>query len=483
VTFGLNSELQVPIGATAAADAQPSSAPVSWLVGRTQHRRQWRDALLRRMLALADAGAAFLVSISLATFLGGGLHVGLWSAALVPVWILLGKLHGLYDSDQRTLRHLTVDEIPSILIWSLTGTAVISLVLLAVPNDPITISIAVRVWAIAVAAAFCFRAAMRFVWRRIVPPERTLIVGQGALADATRRKVELFPDIHVALDGTRDELPPDDLREHREWATGLNRIILASQQIDEVLIAELVAFCRRQQIKLSVVPPARGMFGTAVQLGHIADLPVVEYNTWDVSRSTLALKRVLDFSVSLVAIVLLTPLFALIALAIAIDSRGPIMFGQRRAGQGGRPFRIHKFRTMVPNAEELLPNLVSINDLPNPMFKLRNDPRVTRVGRFLRQTSLDEFPQLFNVLRGDMSLVGPRPEEVELVERYEPDHRFRLDVKPGITGPMQIYGRGQLRFEERLAVERDYIENLSLSRDLRILALTAATVVSGRGAF
>jgi lipopolysaccharide/colanic/teichoic acid biosynthesis glycosyltransferase len=117
------------------------------------------------------------------------------------------------------------------------------------------------------------------------------------------------------------------------------------------------------------------------------------------------------------------------------------------------------------------------------MFKLVQDPRVTRIGRFLRRTSLDELPQLLNVLRGDMSLVGPRPEQIELVERYRPEHVFRLTVKPGLTGPMQVYGRGELTFDERLAVERDYIENLSLGRDLRILALTLTAVVGGRGAY
>ena len=138
---------------------------------------------------------------------------------------------------------------------------------------------------------------------------------------------------------------------------------------------------------------------------------------------------------------------------------------------------------MVTNAEERLSEVVSVDDLPAPMFKLVQDPRVTRIGRLLRRTSLDELPQLLNVVKGDMSLVGPRPEQIELVERYRPEHVFRLAVKPGLTGPMQVYGRGELTFDERLAVERDYIENLSLGRDLRILALTLTAVVAGRGAY
>ncbi len=144
---------------------------------------------------------------------------------------------------------------------------------------------------------------------------------------------------------------------------------------------------------------------------------------------------------------------------------------------------MYKFRTMVADAEARLSEVVSLQQLREPMFKLKRDPRMTRVGRVLRRTSIDELPQLVNVLKGQMSLVGPRPEQVDLVERFDPEHRFVLAVKPGITGPMQVFGRGNLTFEERLAVERDYIENLSLGRDFRILAMTIAAVFNRQGAF
>jgi lipopolysaccharide/colanic/teichoic acid biosynthesis glycosyltransferase len=160
-----------------------------------------------------------------------------------------------------------------------------------------------------------------------------------------------------------------------------------------------------------------------------------------------------------------------------------VVFSQLRAGLNGRPFRMRKFRTMVADAEELLPAIVPFDELSEPVFKLQNDPRVTRVGRLLRRWSLDELPQLVNVLGGEMSLVGPRPEQVELVERYSPEQRQRLAVKPGVTGPMQVYGRGALGLEERMAVEHDYIANLSLGRDIRILAMTASAVFRGKGAF
>jgi lipopolysaccharide/colanic/teichoic acid biosynthesis glycosyltransferase len=226
-----------------------------------------------------------------------------------------------------------------------------------------------------------------------------------------------------------------------------------------------------------------GMFGTAVQLNHVADLPVVEYNTWDVPRSTLLLKRVLDVVVSSVLLVLLLPLMLVIAGLVRWDSSGPVLFRQRRAGLEGRPFTVLKFRTMDADAEARLPDLVSLDSLAEPVFKFEHDPRVTRVGRWLRRWSLDELPQLVNVLRGEMSLVGPRPEQVDLVDRYSEEERDRLRVKPGVTGPMQVYGRGRLGLDERVAVEREYIENLTIGRDLRILGLTLPAILTRRGAF
>jgi exopolysaccharide biosynthesis polyprenyl glycosylphosphotransferase len=292
----------------------------------------------------------------------------------------------------------------------------------------------------------------------------------------------LFDDIHVSvLDDAEPELK--EFAARARIPAGVDRVIVASHELDERSLAALVAACRSAHVKLTVVPPTRGAFGTAVELRHIADLPVIEYHTWDVSRSTLLLKRLLDLVVASVALVVLLPLFALIAAAVKLDSRGPVLFTQSRAGVDGRPFRMLKFRTMVADAEAILPTLVQLDRLEQPVFKLADDPRVTRAGRFLRRASLDELPQLVNVLLGQMSLVGPRPEQVEVVERYRPEHRFRLLVKPGLTGPMQVYGRGALGFDERLALEREYIENLSFGRDLRLLALTVRAVSGGTGAF
>ena len=278
------------------------------------------------------------------------------------------------------------------------------------------------------------------------------------------------------------ELSKEDL----QWLLAearVERVVLAVPELDESTLAHVVSACRSGGIKLSVVPPMRAMLGTAVDLNHIAEMPVIEYRTWGTSPSTMAIKRALDVVVSAAALVVLVPLLVLIAIAVRLDSRGPALFTQLRAGRHGRPFRILKFRTMCQDAEERISEVIAVDELDEPMFKLREDPRVTRVGRFLRRTSLDELPQLFNVLRGDMSLVGPRPEEVWLVERYGETQRFRLQMRPGLTGPMQVHGRGQLNFQERMAVEREYVENYSLRKDIKILFRTGSAILGARGAY
>jgi exopolysaccharide biosynthesis polyprenyl glycosylphosphotransferase len=446
--------------------------------------RPWaaRDPLRRRMLALGDAGAAAAVSASLA-LLGPSVSAAAGALLFLPAWILTAKLYGLYDRDHRTLRHLSVDELPVVLLWAMTCVAGLVLFLEITSLASLGAGTAIRTFGITLVTALVLRAVARSAWRHLTPPERVIIIGSGPLTHSIRRKLELFPDIHASVVGHYQSMTPELLRDGRDRFASVDRLILAAQSMDEGRFAELVAVCRRKGVKLSIVPPAPGIFGTAVQLHHVADLPVVEYNTWDPSRSTLMLKRGLDIALAGVMLLVAAPLFAVIVLAIWLSRSGPAFYVQTRAGLRGREFKMYKLRTMLEDAEEILPTLVQFDALDEPVFKLRSDPRVTRLGRFLRRTSLDELPQLLNVLKGDMSLVGPRPEQVELVRRYRPEHLFRLAVKPGLTGPMQVFGRARLSFEERLAVEREYIENLSISRDLRILALTIPSVFDGRGAY
>lgn len=196
-------------------------------------------------------------------------------------------------------------------------------------------------------------------------------------------------------------------------------------------------------------------------------------------------KRVLDISAAIIALILFSPIMLISAFLIKLDSPGKIIFSQERSGENGKPFRIYKLRTMVTGAEEKLQQLLEQNNITfdQPVFKLQNDPRVTRVGRFLRRWSLDEIPQFWNILRSDMSLVGPRPEESWVVAMYDDRQRQRLAVKPGLTGPMQVSGRGNLEFEDRLALELEYIQHYSFWLDLKIIFQTITIIISGKGAY
>ena len=191
-------------------------------------------------------------------------------------------------------------------------------------------------------------------------------------------------------------------------------------------------------------------------------------------------KRAVDIGLCLLAMPLLLPVLGLVALAVRLDSPGPVVFAQQRTGRDGQRFAMFKFRTMVRDAEALKASLAHLNILPPPDFKIPNDPRITRVGRILRKTSLDELPQVFNVLRGEMSLVGPRPTSFA-PSTYSLWHTARLEVRPGITGRWQIYGRNESTFDERLRMDIAYIRTMSLREDLRIIAMTALSVVNRSG--
>jgi exopolysaccharide biosynthesis polyprenyl glycosylphosphotransferase len=435
----------------------------------------WRDALLRRMLGLADLTAALVAlwSTSIAD-----------SAALVyaPVWIVNVKLWGLYDRDKRELRHLTVDEVPRLLAAAVGSTFALAAFGLAY-DAGLALAQGSLIALITAAGACVMRAVVRFAWRRVTPPERIAIVGDGPAGAAMRRKLELFGDIHATVVHEQVEVPAGGLDGQAEWLDEVDRVIVVSEATETLDIRELVTLGRRRHVKVSMIPCLNGMLGSAVQLTHVADMPILDYSTWDVPRSTRLLKRLLDLLLASVLLLVSLPVMLAIAALIKLDSRGPVLFKQRRAGLEGRPFWMLKFRTMVVDAEALLPQLVSIDALREPVFKFESDPRMTRVGRRLRSWSLDELPQLVNVVRGEMSLVGPRPEQLELVTRYTELQRDRLSVKPGMTGPMQVYGRGRLSLEERLAVEREYIHNPTIARDLRILGLTLPAVFNRRGAY
>lgn len=201
-------------------------------------------------------------------------------------------------------------------------------------------------------------------------------------------------------------------------------------------------------------------------------------------RRYLRIKRMIDVAVSAAGLVLCSPLFLLIALLIKLeDPKGPVFFSQQRIGKDGKPFSMYKFRSMVSNAEELLAQLLPHNEISGHMFKMKNDPRITKVGRFIRRTSLDELPQLYNVLRGDMSLVGPRPPLPREVEAYSPRHWQRLSVIPGCTGLWQVSGRNSVGFEEMVRLDLEYIAARSIRMDLKIIMKTFLVVFGAKDAY
>jgi exopolysaccharide biosynthesis polyprenyl glycosylphosphotransferase len=454
-----------------------------------------RGAVLRRLLAFAD-WLALIAALFVVTAVSGTTEVGtlFWALLFSPAWVLVIKLQGLYDNDHRRIRHSTLDELPSLITASVVGTLVLDGLLALSPAGPLSPASAIGVGVGAFLASFVGRGVLRFLWHRFTGLAAGLVIGPGRSVDMVARRVSTHPETRLELLGylspkeeaAATELPrlgsPSDIsRVAREL--GIGRVVVTEQEMSELDAEQLIQECKVEGLALTFLPQHYGLLGPGIELNRLAELPVLDFRFSDPPRSTMAMKRAVDLLVSALVLFLLSPVLALIAVAILLDSGRPVLFRQRRAGQEGRPFTMLKFRTMVVDAEQRLPELIDLASLDQPAFKIRDDPRVTRVGRLLRRTSLDELPQLINVLRGDMSLVGPRPEEEAIVALYDERQRSRLAVKPGVTGPMQVYGRSDLTFEERLAMERDYLDNLSLLTDLAILMRTPRAIIRGDGAY
>jgi exopolysaccharide biosynthesis polyprenyl glycosylphosphotransferase len=470
------------------AETEPAPSP-----GAQESRR--RGALLRRLLAFAD----WLVLIACLFAVTAGsvsTEIGtlFWATLFSPSWILVLKLNGLYDNDHRRIRHSTLDELPALVSASVVGVLVLDGLLAISPVGPLSPASAIAIGIGTLAGSFVLRGTLRFLWHHLTPLGTGIVIGSPAAVDVVARRVAIHPETRLSLVGylssqaepAATELPrlgsiADLARTAGEHA--IERVVVTEGEMSEPTTEQLIVDCKAAGLALTFLPQHYGLLGPGVELNRLAELPVLDFRFSDPPRSTMAMKRAMDIVISAAVLLLISPVLALIAVAILLDSGRPVLFRQRRAGEGGKPFTMVKFRTMVVDAEQRLPELIDVASLDQPAFKIRDDPRVTRVGRFLRRTSLDEVPQLFNVLRGDMSLVGPRPEEIAIVALYNERQRGRLAVKPGVTGPMQVYGRSDLTFEERLAMERDYLDNLSLLTDLAILLRTPRAIVRGDGAY
>jgi exopolysaccharide biosynthesis polyprenyl glycosylphosphotransferase len=261
--------------------------------------------------------------------------------------------------------------------------------------------------------------------------------------------------------------------------------------IDEVILAipyepavvrrsAQVAF--RNHLDIRAVPDLPPGLWPGANVERIGGIPVITLHRESLPSATLLVKRMLDVLGGLLALTLVSPLMAVVALLVRLDSSGPVFYSAERTGAKGRPFRCFKFRSMSAGADQLKEALRARNQRDGPIFKVADDPRITRLGRFLRRYSLDELPQLWNVLRGEMSLVGPRPHPVDEVNRYQLHHYRRLDMKPGITGLWQITARNSPSFDLNMHLDLTYIENWNLALDLRILISTIRVLFAPEGA-
>jgi exopolysaccharide biosynthesis polyprenyl glycosylphosphotransferase len=240
---------------------------------------------------------------------------------------------------------------------------------------------------------------------------------------------------------------------------------------------------KKYDISIRIIPEMYDIAASAIQFKSSDLYPYVEVVKTPLRGVNLFLKRLVDLLLSGIGLILLIPVFVVVSILIKLDSKGPIFFKQRRIGKNGIQFTMYKFRSMVANAEELKERLKDQNEMDGPVFKIKEDPRITKLGKFIRKYSIDELPQLFNVFRGDMSLIGPRPPLVEEVEQYNDYQWRRLDVRPGLSGLWQISGRNHVSFEEWVSLDIYYIENWSMKLDTKILLQTIPVVLFGKGAY
>jgi exopolysaccharide biosynthesis polyprenyl glycosylphosphotransferase len=341
------------------------------------------------------------------------------------------------------------------------------------------------------------RLVLRYLRRKGIGVKRVVIVGAGEVGRRVMRTVVARPDLGYQIVGYVDDNPNKGEGEIGRFK-GLGSLdglpaAIEDEAVDEVIITlpwtyhrrilNVLRECARRDVMARLVPDLFQMSLSRVEVSDLGGVPLVEIREIAFSRVALIAKRAMDFTGAALALILGWPLFLLIAVAIKLDSPGPIFFRQRRVGKNGEPFDIYKFRSMRTGADAEKANLSGLNDGEEALFKIRDDPRVTRVGRLLRQTSLDELPQFFNVLRGEMSLVGPRPQIPAEVAQYQPWHRRRLSVPPGITGMWQISGRSDLSFDEMVLLDLYYIEHWTPWLDFTILLRTVPKVLMGKGAY
>jgi exopolysaccharide biosynthesis polyprenyl glycosylphosphotransferase len=440
-----------------------------------------REALHRRLLGVTDVVAAALALTLVLTVLGQDRPGPLILAGL-PLIVVLFKVAGLYDRDQLRIVHSTLDEAPA--LAQLTGLYALGVTIL----QPLLIDGGLGgaqiagLWLASFGAIVTGRMTARWAAGRLSVVERCLVVGQLQRAEHIRSK--------VGSSGARSAvvatLPlEDDVLEHLVGPGDIRRIVL-ELQIDRIIVApttadagcvvDLIRIAKAAGVRVSVLPRMLEVVGSAVEFEDVDGMTMLGVRPFGLSRSSQLLKRSFDIVATSIGLLALAPVLALIAVAIRLESKGPILFRQIRVGRNGRQFEIFKFRSMVAGADKQKDQLRALNEVGDGMFKISDDPRVTRVGRLLRRTSLDELPQLFNVLRGEMSLVGPRPLVTDEDAKVIGLDRSRLHLTPGMTGPWQVLG-ARVPMQEMVGIDYLYVSTWSLWADVKLLVRTVRHVL------
>jgi exopolysaccharide biosynthesis polyprenyl glycosylphosphotransferase len=471
---------------------------VETLVARNYGRR---DYYTRRLLVLADA-----VSLAAAMALALGLGAGrpghpwhqyvLYGLASLPVWVVAFKLYGLYERDAKRLSHSTLDEVPALFHALLLGCLLLWCYFATIAPAKLMFSTILLFGAVAMALVLAARALTRATLWRLLSPERVLLIGTGQTSGALIQKMRANRGLRVRPVGivgcagseqqavglprlgNLEELDlPDLLRRHR-----IGRVVVADAEVEGEHLLGVLRDCKTVSVKVSLLPATFSALGPSVEVDDVQGVTILGINPPVLSRSSRMFKRGLDLVLAGLLSVLASPLLVALAVAIKLDSpHGPVFFKQERIGRGGRRFRLLKLRTMVPDAESRRSALLA-HSKDSGWLHLEHDPRITSVGRLLRLASLDELPQLWNVLKGDMSLVGPRPlvaEEDVMVDDWA---RGRLELTPGITGLWQVLGRTSIPFEEMVRLDYLYVTNWSPWGDVRLILRTLPVVLARRGA-
>lgn len=476
------------------AFAPSARAAIPKLVAPSYGRR---DYYMRRWLAFGDIAAialALMIALALTDTRTLGDHI-LFSLVALPVWLMIFKCYGLYERDFRRIAHSTIDEIPGIFHAVLIGTVLSWLYFQVIPGEKLIFITLLQFSLFTFILVLVARATTRSVASHALPPERVLLVAAKGSAQMLAEGLERDPRCKVELVGRMvacgdeyefDELPvlgrldSAQLR-HVLLEHNVDRVVLATSEVEQELLVETIRECTALSVKFSALPAGFTVMGSSVEVEDIRGLTVFGISPPVLSRSSRWAKRILDIAGAAIALLLFGPLLAVLALLVRLDSPGPALFRQERIGGHGRRFSLFKLRTMVVDAQSRRDELLALSKDPG-WLHLDHDPRVTRIGRFLRLTSLDELPQLWNVLRGDMSLVGPRPlvpEEDDMVGDWG---RARLDLTPGLTGLWQVLGRTSIPFGEMVKLDYLYVTNWSLWGDIRLILRTLPVLLTQRGA-